>query len=285
MDEKTVIEGRKTFFIAPDSTFLPDSYLEDYMARGYETYIINDFRFCPVDEQVNIIINTFPDSILFFSIESDVGVDWPRYIKYLQQEVHESALIGVLYSKLRTEEERRALEKYYLFDVGIQCGCIALEYQRMKNFALIDRVMYANQASGRRKNVRAICDITSKANFDFQKTVINGHVSDISMSHFSFIPDPTRTFPEIPLYTRINGIFVSFNGMHFRTAANLVMQRELSNGKTIYVFLFLKPNGQPGLEEDLAPRVSTKIYTTITDGVKKIFREKVDAWVKNNNGV
>ena len=39
-----IIEGRKTFFVVPDATLLPETFLEDFMARGYETYIIGDDR-------------------------------------------------------------------------------------------------------------------------------------------------------------------------------------------------------------------------------------------------
>ncbi len=280
MEENQAIEGRKTFFIAPDSSFLPESYLEDFLSRGYEIYILNDFRFCPVDEQVKIIIETYPDSIFFFFIDADLGIDWEKYIAYLQDTYKEKALIGVVYTKGKTAERKSRLEKYYLFDIGIQCGCIELEYQKVKNFSVIDRVMYANQACGRRKNVRAIGDISSKANFDWQNIVINGQVSDISMSHFSFIPDPSRTFPDISLYTRIDGIFLSFNGMHFHTSANLVMKRQFDNNKLLHVFLFLKANGQPGLDEDTAPRINTKIYRTVTDKVKGVLREKFDVWTK-----
>ncbi|MDE6736531.1 MAG: hypothetical protein K2J50_03405, partial [Treponemataceae bacterium] len=163
---KNIIEGRKTFFIVPDTALFPENYLEDYLARGYETYIINDDRYCPLKVKIDIIIHTFTDSILFFYIDTMVeGIEWHTYIRDLQNRYGEKVLIGVLYAKRPNEDQKKRLEKYYLFDVGIQCGCISLEFQRTKNFALINKVMFANQASGRRKNVRAICDNNSKVNF------------------------------------------------------------------------------------------------------------------------
>ncbi|MCR5047063.1 MAG: hypothetical protein K6A42_10840 [Treponema sp.] len=282
MDAKTEIEGRKTFFIAPDLTFFPESYLEEFLARGYESYIIKDFRFYPMEEQVRIISETCPDSIFFFFIDSEVGVDWPRFIKYFQTKNGEKALIGVLYAKGKPDDQKSALERYYLFDLGIQCGCIELEYKKEKNFAIIDRVMYANQACGRRKNVRAICDSTSKAYFSYNDVVIRGTVSDISLSHFSFVPDPNFTFPAIPLYTKIDGMTISFKGYRFVTSGNLVIQRELDNGKILQVFLMLKNNGQPGLEPDIAPKVSQRIYQVVTDKVKEILLEKCKRWKQEN---
>ena len=180
------LEGRKTFFIATEASLLPESYLEDYLTRGYETYIIPDDRNCPLAKKVESIISIFEDSILFFYIDADVAnLDWKTYIKQLQDRYGERILIGVLYSKRHNDEERRRIEKYYLFDVGIQGGCISLEYQKTKNFSLIDRVMFANQASGRRKNVRAICDANSKISFDYNGVTYTGSLSDISLTHFS----------------------------------------------------------------------------------------------------
>ena len=63
MDDNSIIQGRKTFFIAPDSALLPEEYLQDFLVRGYEAYIINDDRYCPLQQKVEILINTFPDSI------------------------------------------------------------------------------------------------------------------------------------------------------------------------------------------------------------------------------
>ena len=96
----TVLEGRKTFFIVPDTSLLPESYLEDYMARGYETYIIEDDRSCPLDKKIESIITVFSDSILFFYIDSEVpGIVWADYIKDLQKRHGDKVLIGVLYAK------------------------------------------------------------------------------------------------------------------------------------------------------------------------------------------
>ena len=282
MDARTEIEGRKTFFIAPDVTFVPESYLGDFLARGYEAYIIRDFRFYPIYEQVKIIIETCPDSILFFFIDADVGVDWAKFIKYIQEEFKDKALLGVLYAKGRSPEQKSMLEKYYLFDLGLQCGCIELEYNKEKNFAIIDKVMYANQACGRRKNVRAICDSAASANFIYQGAVVKGRVSDISVSHFSFIPDPNYTFPDIPLYTKIDEITLSFKGMRFKVPANLVIQREISEGKILQVYLMLRSNGQAGLDEDIAEKVRERIYVMVTDKVKEVLLEKCKAWKQAN---
>ena len=94
-----IIEGRKTFFVVPDATLLPETFLEDFMARGYETYIIGDDRYCPLKAKVEVIIETFTDSILFFYIDMQIkGVKWEKYIKELQEKYMGRILIGVIAS-------------------------------------------------------------------------------------------------------------------------------------------------------------------------------------------
>ena len=224
--QEHIIEGRKTFFICPDPTLLPETYL---------TYIIGDDRYCPLRAKVEVIIETFTDSILFFYIDAQVkGIKWEKYIKELQEKYAGRILIGVLYLKRQNDEEKTKLEKYYLFDVGIQCGCIALEYQKNKNFALIDKVMYANQACGRRKNIRAICDTRSRVSFISKHGQIKGSVLDVSMSHFSCIFDKTL---DIQMYEKVPKMLINVNGLHFASDAILVMQRK-KNGVMLNVFVF-----------------------------------------------
>ena len=62
--------GRKTFFIAPDVTLLPEYYLEEDMNHGYESYIISDDRTCAMSRKVELLISMFPQSILFFYIDA-----------------------------------------------------------------------------------------------------------------------------------------------------------------------------------------------------------------------
>ena len=279
MEEKFIVEGRKSFFIAPDITILPESYLEDFLVRGYETYIIDDFRFCPLEGKVDIIVGNFPNSILFFFVDSDAGVDWERYIARLQNDYDGKLLIGILYTKRSSEEKQRAIEKYYLYDLGVQCGCIALEYQKSKNFNLIDRVLHANQACGRRKNVRAICDMASKANFDYERERVSGRIADISLSHFSFFPESGRSFPDIPQNEQIKDIFMIFNGLHFKANARLIVKREI-DGRILHVFLFEKQDGTPGLDDYLVSQLSSKIYKAVADRVKTFLREKFDEYAK-----
>ena len=268
-----VIMGRKTFFIVPDLSLLPESYLEDYLARGYETYIISDDRICPLTRKIEMILSVFSDSILFFYTDSDVeGIEWATYIKTLQKTYGGKAMIGVLYTKRSSEKERENLEKYYLYDVGIQCGCIALEYQRTKTFYLIDKVMFANQACGRRKTVRAFCGSSSEVVFEYKKKKLRGHISDISVNHFSCTFDED---PNIPIYEKMNRCIFLVDGMHFESDAVVMITREV-NGQKLYIFLFTKRDGTNGLDDETLGRLAQKIYQIVTTRAKALMNSMFD---------
>ena len=146
------------------------------------------------------------------------------------------------------------------------------EYQKTKNFALIDKVMYANQACGRRKNIRAICDTKSRVSFISKHGQMKGSVLDISMSHFSAIFDRTL---DIQMYEKVPKMLINVNGLHFASDAILVMQRK-KNGVMLNVFVFSNSLGQQGVESDIEPRLLERIYQMTSDKAKSLMRYKFD---------
>ena len=260
LDDSSVV-GRKTFFIAPDLTLFPETFMEEYMTHGYEAYIINDDRYCPMDRKIEQIISMFPRSIFFFYVDAKIeGIEWQKFIYNLQRTHGENALLGVLYAKSRSEEERKKLEKFYLFDVGIQCGCIGLDFQQKKNFPLIDSVMKANQAQGRRKTIRAVCSGASEVSFEKDGRYFRGKICDISLNHFSCM----FYEGELPLYSRVQGMMLVIDGVHIQTNAVLLIQRELGEDGVLNVFVFNKNDGSLGLDGDNFIKVSEKVYQLIS---------------------
>lgn len=279
-DPQAAFKGRKTFFVTPDTSLLPESYLEDYLSHGYEAYVISDTHSCSFRKKIDLIVSIFPDSIIFFHIDYEAdGIKWPSYIRELQNAYNNSIIIGVLYNKRLNEAEARELERFYLLDVGIQGGCISLEFQRARNFALIDKVMYANQSAGRRKTVRAMCDSLSNLSFDRLRLRMQtrellrykASIRDISLGHFSCTF--TQCPYEIPLYEKVEDIILLVNGIHIRADAVLVMKREIPDADPLYVFMFTKADGSAGLDGDSSIRLGKKIYQMITDQTKQVLKD------------
>ena len=258
-----IIKGRKTFFIAPDKTLFPQAYLEEYLTLGYECYFIDTDIFLPMKEKVDIILSVFKDSILFFNIDAPIqGTTWAEIIHDMQAK-YPSALFGVLYAKRHSQAERQSLEHQYLYTMGIQCGCIQLEYQKRENFQIIEQVLYANQAMGRRKYVRALCSSSCLFSFTLDKQgTIQDKLTDISISHFSFVVPDGRL--QLADYEKVSDIVFTIHGLRFRSDAVLYMTRPVENG-ILFVFAFQSKSGQSGLDPVNKQLITPKLYELMID--------------------
>lgn len=259
MDQKEhIIEGRKTFFITPNTTLFPESFLYDYLGAGYETYFIMHDKGCTIEHKVECIIKTFPNSILFFSIDTTVmDVQWSTLIRKVFAAHQNEARIGVMYTHRQSEKDRNDILQLYERTIGLQCKCIQLEYKKDLNYNVVLQALVKNDAMGRRKQVRAICGAGSSMSFDHKGSHYGGRISDVSMSHFSCII--TGELP-LPNGLKLNDIQINLRGMHLRSGGTLIMQRETPGGM-LYVFMFTdSATGKPGLDVFSGQLLLPKIY-------------------------
>lgn len=260
-----IIAGRKTFFIFPDLSLFPENFCEEYFVEGYECYFIDYSKRLSLEDQIEAIVRVFSDVIIFFNIDSMVsGMNWPQFIRYIHEKYGGKVLVGALFCKKSSEEEKKNIEKMYLFDIGIPCGAIQLSYQKRQNFEIIAKTLYANQAMGRRKSVRAVCiDNTCTFSFAQSNGYCSGVVHDISTSHFSCTLQKGQI--QVKLYEKVEGVQMNIKGTHFRTNAVLYIERELSDGEMLYVFMFVCADGRNGLDysskQIIVPRIYNMMYT------------------------
>ena len=243
-----IVTGRKTFFILPDTSLMPESYLEDYFALGYECYFIPFDKRYKMERKVKVITSLFKDLIIFFNIDYNLpNFDWDDYIYEYIHENNNAQSVGIMYAKRQSKAEKALIERKYLYEMGIRCGCVQLEYQKTQNFELIGKILYANQAQGRRKTIRALCSSACTYTYTYgpYKDSITGTLQDISLSHFTVLVSGTGL--EIKLYEKIPDIHFNIRGFLFRSDAVLVMERPV-NGDMLYVFAFVNASGQNGLE-------------------------------------
>ncbi|MCQ2241140.1 hypothetical protein [Treponema sp.] len=278
MSEQTnaIAAGRKTFFIQPDTSLLPENFCEEYLIDGFEAYFIGKIPNFSLENYIDYLYESFNDLILFFNIDSPPpnGETWSQFIRKINSKYEGKVLIGVLFTKRQNKDEKPVIEKVYLFDIGIMCGCIQLEYQKRNNFGIIEKVLYANQAMGRRKQVRALCNKNSTFDFVFNKNSYKGQLQDISLSHFSFVLP--HGMLEIPLYERIDGIQMTIKGSHVRTSAVLFMNRPVNNGADdLFVFMFIQSSGAQGLEPVAMQAILPKIYEMLYENCMTLLKDKI----------
>lgn len=276
---KDIVVGRKTFFITPDTSLIPEDYLEEYFSLGYECYFINNDKLLSLDKKIDILISLFKDIILFFNIDYNViGIDWPKFIKEIQKKYENKVLIGILYNKRQSKDEKAQLEHLYLMEMGCQCGCIQIEYKKANNFEIIQKILFANQAQGRRKNIRAIC--TKACTFSFKKDELTftGHLQDVSMSHFSFILPANEL--ELADYEKIKEIQFSLRGFLFTSSAILIMKRNTDKG-FLYVFAFTSEVGG-GLDDRSKQLLTPVIYQLMEFNCKNLLEDVFYKHAKQN---
>jgi len=259
-----IIVGRKTFFITPDITLFPESFLEDYLALGYECYFIKPEISIPLTVKIDVILSVFKDSIIFFNIDSPIMNDsWPALVSRYQKK-YPDGKFGVMYAKRQTTFEKEELEKLYLMDIGIQCGCIQLEYKKRNNFTVIERALYANQAKGRRQNVRACCNGFCSLQFkDENDQLVKCKFNDISLSHFTISIKNDNPLI-IQDYEKIENINFFVKGLHFSSdAVHFTTRKDAIS--TMYVFAFSKENGQLGLDTLNKQLLIPKLYSILEE--------------------
>ena len=271
---KEIVTGRKTFFVTPYIDLIPESFLEDFFVSGYECYFVDNDKKIPLEMKLDIIISLFPDLILFFNIDYESEVhNWPNIIRHLIKKYQNKVKIGVMYIKRQSKEARSELEQLYLYDMGLSCGCIQLEYQKNRNYEIIERILEANQAQGRRVNIRAFCPPTCTFSFDYKESTFTGPLQDISLSHFSILL-PIDAL-DIPVSKKLEDVRVNLKGYLIKTNVMLMAQREV-NGQVLYVFAFITPEGQGGLELRYKSALIPIIYKLMVSNTENLLDQVYD---------
>jgi hypothetical protein len=267
-DKKELYQGVKTFFVAPDLSIMPEDFLSQFFLHGFEAYYLMDDQYLDMETKIRVLFSLFPDFLLFFNIDRKLGkVDWPESIKRIKDENGERAKIGVLYGNHVEEATRRSIEKTYLYDIGIYCGCIPLEYQKKKNVALLHSVLVANEANGRRKSLRAICGSTCTFNLVQRGTKYVGEIRDISVSHFSCAFDGPD--PDLAMYEKADGFQLNLSGI-ICTVDGVVFTKRILDGSMLYVFVFRSSRDREGLDAEMLAKVNGFIHAHFEKGVLAI---------------
>jgi hypothetical protein len=269
------IEGFKTFFVLPDLAIMPEELLKNCFLAGFETHYLLDDPYLDLRDKVRSLFSVFPDVILFFNIDRDLkGDKWPRFIASLKAEFGDRAMIGVLYNKAMAPAARSALERLYLYDIGITCGCIPIGYDKAANLEKLLGVLVANQANGRRKYLRMICAGSSVLNLNWKGSRFEGEIRDISISHFSCVF--TDRDPAFQMYEKISDIQIKIPGA-ICTISAVVFTKRVCDDKMLYVFVFRDSMDRNGLDPDSLRRVNNAIFSHFSLNVESLLHRAFEA--------
>ena len=229
---------------------MPESFVEDLFALGFECYYIGNDGRTPIQKKINSILSLFKDVIIYINIDYEIyDLKWPEYISKLLSKKATREQLGIMFAKRQSAVENKNIEQTYFKELQLQRGYIQLEYQKKYNFEIIARTLFNNQAQGRRKAIRALCSkaCTYKFSFGDNKDTFFGSLQDISLSHFTILVE-NEPLP-IKLYEKIHDIHFSLKGTLFQTDAILVMERAVGENNRLYVFSFVTSTGANGLDD------------------------------------
>lgn len=266
--------GVKTFFVVPELSLFPEEYLKSFFMKGFETYFLEDDPYYALELKIHALFALFPEVILFFNIDRTVhNIDWPCFIGGLQKTYKDRARIGVLYRKRNNLEEVRQLERLYLFDIGIVCGCIPIEYQKTKNLFILLNVLIANQANGQRKFIRAICDDSCKVNFLYHGNRYQGVLRDISISHFSCVF--LGELPDLTLHQKVIDMQMSLRGSICKIDGICCLKRVMG-GEQIHIFVFRNINDREGLNPEHLLKVNGFVFSLFCVSMTTLLKQEYE---------
>lgn len=267
----TDIFGRKVFFIAPDSSLIPLSFMEDFCTLGYESHILSRGE-GSLTENVDIITSHFPNALLYINIDANAsGIGWLQFIRKIRQQ-NPDILVGVIFSAPH-QERIHHVENEFGNDVSPMAGCVPLVPNKdEENFKTLVAALEKIGAKGRRNNIRAICNDASYISFGVGGKAFHARVDDVNISHISCVLDESGV-QGMRIYDKVRGAHICVNGYEFSSNVVLIMKRS-KGGLSTAVFMFIKgADDEPGLEATLEPELNKKIYEItsreFTDLLKK----------------
>lgn len=261
----------KIFFVAPDPAVVSEALLETAFFFGYEAYSLADDFGGDLRHRVEILIDTYDELILFFSIDRKGSLDeWVVYLADLQERHGSRVRLGVLYVRSPNPGHDKLTGRRFLLEAGLNSGCVALHPSARRNHQLLLEVLAANQAAGRRKRIRMRCHTPNGVNFLGDRGPVDGILIDLSISHFSARFDGTD--PGWELGSKLPRVQLRLGG-HLLLVNVLVGLKRLVDGHLTYVFLFHPETPRPGLDDLIKAKVNSIIFSH--------FRARTDAFLED----
>ncbi|MDE6720134.1 MAG: hypothetical protein K2J68_09805 [Treponemataceae bacterium] len=269
--KNTDIFGRKVFFVAPDSSLVPMSFMEDFCTLGYESHILSRGD-GSLTENIDIVISHFPDALLYVNIDANVsGIGWLQFVRKIRQQ-NPDVLVGVIFSAPH-QERIHHVENEFGNDVSPLAGCVALAPGAgEENFKTLVTALEKAGAKGRRNSIRALCNDSSYISFGVGGKAFHARVDDVNISHISCVLGESGVHG-MRIYDKVRAAHICVNGLEFSSDVVLIMKRE-KGGLSTAVFMFIKkPDDEPGLEKDLELELNKKIYEITSREFTKLLKK------------
>lgn len=262
----------KTFFVAPDPSIVSENFLESAFLNGYESYSVPHDLGGKLGKKVGVLIDTFPETLVFFSIDRKGDLQaWGRFLGTIQASRPGRSRIGVLYHRPESLTDDKKIKEMFLLEIGLTGGCIPLHSSTSKNQSLLLNVLAANQAAGRRKLIRMNCGPSFKINFLRDNQKVEGILMDLSISHFSASFGDSD--PGWEVGTKVRDVQLCLTGILLMVNVMVVIRR-ITHGRPTYVFFFRTEDAGPGVDELLKAKVNQFIFQKFQNHTKTLLESR-----------
>lgn len=162
--------GKKVFFLYPPPVL--GEVVEELARQEFEVYLVRDHA------KLLRILHKDTSSILFINL--DEGMSEPEWAAYVSGLAAEEATKSIGVGVLSLLEDRELMQKY-LMDLQVSCGFVVVKIGVAKTTEILLKTLEANEARGRRKFVRAVCQPgTAQAVVEVDGRQLRAELADIS---------------------------------------------------------------------------------------------------------
>ena len=224
------IQGKKIFILYPHSV-IRDELLDILIMKGFESYTLRDHK------KAIKLLTKFPDSIMFINIDDGLNErEWEAYVRGIQEYPQtKDCRLGIL----SYNTDQRLMQKY-LMELAVPCGYIHLKLGVRESTRIMLNVLEVNEARGKRKYIRALCqdDISATVNVKGTAGFFYGKILDISAAG---IAAKFEKFDDLPLNSKIKEMQLKLRGGLVLADAILIGKRD----DNVCIFLFDVPRMNP----------------------------------------
>ena len=246
--------GRKIFFLYPHNII--KDIITEIVRNEYEAYILENHIIA-----LKFLVK-YKDSILFINIDAIFKEeDWEEYIKniILNPETKDTR-IGVL---TYYEKSKDIIEKY-LIDLGVHCGFIHIKMEPEKCLQIILKTLEANEARGRRRCIRAICNNKLDTfNIMYGNERYEGTILDISIAGIACCFNNKDSLFKVN--TVLPNIQLVLRGASCILTGKVMQVKKRMQGNDVYIIMFDREKIKPEIEK----KMHNFIYKSLQEWIKE----------------
>jgi hypothetical protein len=217
--------GKKIFLLYPHSV-IHDEMIDILIMNGFETYTLRDHK------KALPILKKFPGSIMFINIDEGMAEkEWEEYINgILKNPETGNTRLGIL----SYNQDKNLMEKY-LMRMSLPCGYIQLKLGVQESTKIIVNALEANEARGRRKFIRAVCedDPHTTMNYKGPEGFFQGKILDISSAG---IAAKIGNFPNYPPNSVLKEVQLKLRGA--LVMSNMILMGKRKDDLDVQILLF-----------------------------------------------